>query len=36
VSVRIHGIIVETMIDVVEAKIAATAAKQTGLPVIVS
>ena len=30
------GIIVETMIDVVEAKIAATAAKQTGLPVIVS
>ena len=30
------GIIVETMIDVEEAKIAATAAKQTGLPVIVS
>ena len=30
------GIIVETMIDVAEAKIAATAAKQTGLPVIVS
>jgi 5-methyltetrahydrofolate--homocysteine methyltransferase len=30
------GIIVETMIDVVEARIAATAAKQTGLPVIVS
>ena len=30
------GIIVETMIDVTEAKIAATAAKQTGLPVIVS
>ena len=30
------GIIVETMIDVVEAKIAATAAKQTGLPIIVS
>ncbi len=30
------GIIVETMIDIVEAKIAATAAKQTGLPVIVS
>ncbi|UCE55737.1 MAG: homocysteine S-methyltransferase family protein [Desulfobacterales bacterium] len=30
------GIIVETMIDVVEAKIAATAAKQTGLPVIAS
>jgi len=30
------GIIIETMIDVVEARIAATAAKQTGLPVIVS
>ena len=30
------GIIVETMIDVEEAKIAATAAKLTGLPVIVS
>ena len=30
------GIIVETMIDVTEARIAATAAKQTGLPVIVS
>lgn len=30
------GIIVETMIDVVEARIAATAAKQTGLPVIAS
>jgi methionine synthase I (cobalamin-dependent) len=30
------GIIVETMIDIVEAKIAATAAKQTGLPVILS
>ncbi|UCG06017.1 MAG: homocysteine S-methyltransferase family protein [Desulfobacterales bacterium] len=30
------GIIVETMIDIVEAKIAATAAKQTGLPVIAS
>ena len=30
------GIIVETMIDVEEAKIAAIAAKQTGLPVIVS
>ena len=30
------GIIVETMIDVVEARIAATAAKQTGLPIIVS
>ena len=29
------GIIVETMIDIVEAGIAATAAKQTGLPVIV-
>jgi len=30
------GIIVETMIDVTEARIAAIAAKQTGLPVIVS
>ena len=30
------GIIVETMIDVTEARIAATAAKQTGLPVVVS
>ena len=30
------GLIVETMIDVTEARIAATAAKQTGLPVIVS
>jgi len=30
------GIIVETMIDVTEARIAATAAKQTDLPVIVS
>jgi methionine synthase I (cobalamin-dependent) len=30
------GIIVETMIDIVEAKIAASAAKQTGLPVIAS
>lgn len=30
------GIIVETMIDIVEARIAANAAKQTGLPVIVS
>ena len=30
------GIIVETMIDVTEARIAATAARQTGLPVIVS
>ena len=30
------GIIIETMIDVDEARIAATAAKQTGLPVIVS
>jgi len=30
------GIIVETMIDVTEARIAATAAKKTGLPVIVS
>jgi len=30
------GIIVETMIDIVEARIAALAAKQTGLPVIVS
>lgn len=30
------GIIVETMIDVTEARIAAAAAKQTGLPVIVS
>lgn len=30
------GIIVETMIDIVEAKIAAAAAKQTGLPVIAS
>ncbi len=30
------GILVETMIDVAEAKIAALAAKQTGLPVIVS
>jgi methionine synthase I (cobalamin-dependent) len=30
------GIIVETMIDIVEARIAATAARQTGLPVIVS
>ena len=30
------GIIIETMIDVNEARIAATAAKQTGLPVIVS
>ena len=30
------GIIVETMIDLVEAKIAAAAAKQTGLPVIAS
>jgi methionine synthase I (cobalamin-dependent) len=30
------GIIVETMIDATEARIAATAAKQTGLPVIVS
>jgi len=30
------GIIVETMIDIVEACIAATAAKQTGLPVIAS
>jgi methionine synthase I (cobalamin-dependent) len=30
------GIIVETMIDLVEARIAATAAKQTGLPVIAS
>jgi methionine synthase I (cobalamin-dependent) len=30
------GIIVETMIDLDEAKIAATAAKQTGLPVIAS
>ena len=30
------GIIIETMIDIVEARIAAIAAKQTGLPVIVS
>jgi methionine synthase I (cobalamin-dependent) len=30
------GIIVETMIDLIEAKIAARAAKQTGLPVIAS
>ena len=30
------GIIVETMIDIEEARIAGTAAKQTGLPVIVS
>ena len=30
------GIIIETMIDIQEAKIAAIAAKQTGLPVIVS
>jgi methionine synthase I (cobalamin-dependent) len=30
------GVIVETMIDVTEARIAATAAKRTGLPVIVS
>ena len=30
------GLVVETMIDIVEAKIAATAAKQTGLPVIAS
>lgn len=30
------GIIIETMIDIQEARIAATAAKQTGLPVIVS
>ena len=30
------GIVVETMIDIVEAQIAATAAKKTGLPVIVS
>ena len=30
------GIIVETMIDIVEAKIAAAAARQTGLPVIAS
>ena len=30
------GIIIETMIDIDEARIAATAAKQTGLPVIVS
>lgn len=30
------GIVVETMIDVAEAKIAATAAKQTGLPVVAS
>ena len=30
------GIVVETMIDIVEARIAAIAAKQTGLPVIVS
>jgi methionine synthase I (cobalamin-dependent) len=30
------GIIIETMIDIQEAKIAAVAAKQTGLPVIVS
>ena len=30
------GIIIETMIDVVEARIAAAAARQTGLPVIVS
>jgi methionine synthase I (cobalamin-dependent) len=30
------GIVVETMIDVVEAKIAAAAAKQTGLPVVAS
>jgi len=30
------GLIVETMIDVTEARIAATAAKRTGLPVIVS
>ncbi len=30
------GIIVETMIDVIEARIAAGAARQTGLPVIVS
>jgi len=30
------GIVVETMIDIVEARIAATAAKKTGLPVIVS
>lgn len=32
----VDGIIVETMIDIVEAKIAAAAAKQTGLPVITS
>jgi methionine synthase I (cobalamin-dependent) len=30
------GIVVETMIDLIEAKIAAIAAKQTGLPIIVS
>ena len=30
------GIIIETMIDIDEARIAALAAKQTGLPVIVS
>ena len=32
----VDGIVVETMIDVVEARIAAIAAKETGLPVIVS
>ena len=31
-----NGIIIETMIDIEEARIAAVAAKQTGLPVIVS
>lgn len=36
VSAGAEGIIVETMIDIVEARIAAIAAKQTGLPVIVS
>ena len=36
VSAGADGIIVETMIDIVEAGIAANAAKQTGLPVIVS
>jgi 5-methyltetrahydrofolate--homocysteine methyltransferase len=30
------GLVVETMIDLIEAKIAATSAKQTGLPTIVS
>ena len=36
VSAGAEGIIVETMIDIAEARIAANAAKQTGLPVIVS